>query len=55
VCEVFNLGTGVARSVLEMVHGMERACGHPIKYEIVGRRAGDLPAVWAITDKVCWQ
>ena len=53
--EVFNLGTGSPRSVLEVLHSFERACGHPIKYEIVGRRAGDLPAVWAITDKVCWQ
>ena len=50
-CEVFNLGTGIASSVLQMVKGMEKACGHEIKYEFGPRRAGDLPAIWAITDK----
>ncbi len=50
-CDVFNLGTGTPRSVLEMVHGFERACGHPIKYEIGPRRAGDQAAVFAIADK----
>ena len=49
---MFNLGTGTPRSVLEMVHGFERACGHAIKFEVGPRRPGDLPAVFAITDKV---
>ena len=43
----WNLGTGQGTSVLEMVHAFERACGHPIPYEVVDRRPGDLPATWA--------
>jgi UDP-glucose 4-epimerase len=43
----WNLGTGQGTSVLEMVRAFERASGRPIPYEIVGRRAGDLPAYWA--------
>ena len=43
----WNLGTGRGTSVLEMVKAFERASGMPIPYDIVGRRAGDLPASWA--------
>ena len=43
----WNLGTGRGTSVLEMVKAFERASGTPIPYDIVGRRAGDLPASWA--------
>lgn len=53
-CEVFNLGTGTARSVLEMLKGMEKACGHELAYSMGPRREGDLPAIWAVTDKVCF-
>ena len=45
----WNLGTGHGTSVLEVVAAFERASGRPIPYEIVGRRAGDLPAYWADT------
>lgn len=45
--DVINLGTGRGQSVLEMIHAFERAAGAEIPYEIVGRRAGDAPAVWA--------
>lgn len=41
-----NLGTGRGASVLEVVKAFERACGHPIRYEIGGRRPGDVPAYW---------
>ncbi|MGE9808792.1 UDP-glucose 4-epimerase GalE [Janibacter sp. G1551] len=44
---VWNLGTGTGTSVLEMLHAFERAAGKEIPYEVVGRRAGDLPAYWA--------
>ena len=43
----FNLGTGRGSSVLEMVHAFESASGKKIPYEIVARRAGDVPACWA--------
>ncbi len=43
----FNLGTGTGTSVLELFHAFERAVGHELPYEVVGRRAGDLPAYWA--------
>lgn len=43
----WNLGTGVGTSVLDVVHAFERAIGREIPYEIIGRRAGDLPAAFA--------
>lgn len=43
----FNLGTGTGTSVLQLLHAFERAVGHELPYEIVDRRAGDLPAYWA--------
>jgi UDP-glucose 4-epimerase len=44
---VHNIGTGQGYSVLEIVRGFERATGKAIPHEIVGRRAGDAPAVYA--------
>lgn len=49
--EPFNLGTGNAVSVLEIVSAFEKAINNTIAYEIVARRAGDLPAFWANADK----
>lgn len=49
--EVFNLGTGNPYSVLDMVKAFGRACGHPVKYEIGPRRAGDVQDSWANADK----
>jgi UDP-glucose 4-epimerase len=43
----WNLGTGRGTSVLQMISAFERACGHEIPYDVVRRRAGDLPASWA--------
>lgn len=45
--EAVNLGTGTGYSVLEIIHAFEKACGHPIPYEIKPRRAGDIAANWA--------
>jgi len=42
-----NLGTGQGYSVLDMVHGFEKASGRPVPYEIVARRPGDIAACWA--------
>ena len=49
--EIFNLGTGNPYSVLDMLRSFEAACGHPIKYEIGSRRAGDVQDSWADAGK----
>ena len=36
--------------MLEMVAAFEEASGQAISYQIVDRRAGDLPAFWAKSD-----
>jgi UDP-glucose 4-epimerase len=43
----WNLGTGQGTSVLEVLHAFERACGHELPYEVVGRRPGDIAASYA--------
>ncbi len=43
---VYNLGTGNGYSVLQVIAAFEKACGHPIPYEIKPRRPGDLAAYW---------
>lgn len=47
----FNLGTGTPVSVLEMIEAFESQTGVNIPYEVVGRRAGDLPEFWANPEK----
>ena len=49
--EVFNLGTGQGNSVLEVIQTFEDATGVKLPYKIVGRRAGDVIAVYADTSK----
>ena len=44
---VYNLGTGVGYSVLEMVDAFSKASSRPIPYEITGRRAGDIAICYA--------
>ena len=45
--EIFNLGTGVGYSVLDMVHAFEEATGIRIPYRIVARRPGDIATCYA--------
>lgn len=47
--EVFNLGTGKGSSVLEVIQSFERTSGRKLPYKIVGRRSGDIPAMYAST------
>lgn len=47
--EIFNVGTGRPVSVMELVKGFEAATGVAVPHRIVGRRAGDVEAVWADT------
>jgi len=44
---IFNLGTGVGYSVLDMVHTMSKACGHDVAYEFAPRRPGDVAENYA--------
>ena len=46
-CEVFNLGTGVGYSVLDMVHSFIDANRVPVPYKIVDRRPGDIATCYA--------
>lgn len=45
--EVYNLGTGEATSVMEMIKAFEKESGESLPYKIVSRRAGDLAKVYA--------
>ncbi len=47
--ELFNIGTGRPVSVLELLTRFEKANNLKLPYKIVGRRPGDVPAVWADT------
>lgn len=49
--EVFNLGTGTGSSVLEVIKSFERVSGETLNYKIAPRRAGDVIAAYAQTDK----
>ena len=44
---VYNLGTGVGYSVLEMAEAFSKASGRPVPYEITERRPGDIAECWA--------
>ena len=44
---VFNLGTGVGYSVLDMVHAFASVNNVPVPYRIVDRRPGDIAACYA--------
>ena len=44
---IYNLGTGIGYSVLDMVKAFEDATGKEVKYKIVERRAGDIATCYA--------
>ena len=49
--EIFNLGTGVGVSVLELINVFEKISGEKLNYQIVGRREGDIEKIWANPDR----
>ena len=49
--EVFNLGSGVGSSVLEVITSFEKVSGKKFSYKIVERREGDVTMAYANTDK----
>lgn len=49
--KIYNLGTGVGYSVLDIVKNFEAATGVKIPYEIGPRRAGDISTCYSSADK----
>lgn len=52
--EVFNIGTGIGYSVLEIVQKFEEVTGLSVNYKIGPRRDGDIVQIWADTTKSFW-
>lgn len=52
--EVYNLGTGIGYSVLDLVKAFEKATGIKIPYVIAPRRAGDIAACYSDPSKA-WE
>ena len=48
---IYNLGTGMGYSVLEMVKAFSKACGKDVKYKIAPRRPGDIASCYADPSK----
>ena len=57
--EVYNIGTGLGYSVLDIISAFEKATNIKINYQIVDRRPGDVEAVYADTrlaeNKLNWK
>lgn len=49
--KIYNLGTGIGYSVLEVIEAFRKATGKEIPYVIGSRRAGDIATCYAATDK----
>lgn len=50
--DVFNVGTGKGNSVLEVIKTFESVNNISLNYDFAPRRAGDVEAIWADTQKV---
>ena len=50
-CFAVNLGTGNGTTVLEVIKAFEAASGRRIAYDIKPRRAGDIDAYFAATNR----
>ncbi len=49
--EYFNIGTGKGSTVMEVIRSFEKASGRPLDYKVVGRRDGDIEAIYADASK----
>jgi UDP-glucose 4-epimerase len=58
-CTVFNLGTGLGVSVLQVIDAFKHASGKDIPYQIVSRRSGDVASCYAnpslANEKLNWR
>ena len=48
---IYNLGTGIGYSVIDMVNAFSKVVGKEIPYVIEERRAGDIATCYALADK----
>ena len=48
---IYNLGTGIGYSVLDIVNTFNEVCGNKVKYVIVDRRPGDIDIYYASPEK----
>ncbi|MGN1418938.1 MAG: UDP-glucose 4-epimerase GalE [Acutalibacteraceae bacterium] len=53
--DIYNLGTGVGYSVLDVVHAFEKASGIKINYKIVDRRPGDIATCYSDPTKALYE
>lgn len=49
--EIYNIGTGVGYSVLDVIEMFEKVAGQQIPYNIIGRRPGDVAKTFADPSK----
>ncbi|MGN1203705.1 MAG: UDP-glucose 4-epimerase GalE [Lachnospiraceae bacterium] len=49
--DIYNLGTGIGYSVLDVIHNFEEATGITIPFVFKPRRAGDIPVNYSNADK----
>lgn len=49
--DIYNLGTGIGYSVLDVIHNFEAATGINIPFEFKPRRVGDIPVNYSNADK----
>lgn len=48
---IYNIGTGIGHSVMEIISGVEKASGRKVKYSVKPRRIGDLAICYANAEK----
>lgn len=48
---IYNLGTGIGYSVMEMINAFSKACGKEIPYKVVAPRAGDIAECYSDSSK----
>lgn len=57
--EIFNLGTGIGYSVLDVIKSFEKTSGKKLNYSFDKRRVGDVPQLYAdpskATEKLGWK
>jgi UDP-glucose 4-epimerase len=49
--QIYNLGTGIRNTVIDVIKAYEEASGKAVPYEIVGRRDGDAEVLLADPSK----